>query len=380
MRCFQVRDPSHEAAFIIDKMSGLVRAGKAKWSDFAIIYRIHACSRSFEELLVYHNVPHRIIGGIGFYDRAVVKDILAYLKLVANGYDEASFIRIFNKPPRGFGNVSYNKISALKEKHDCGILEVFSKGLHKDTLKGKPSIGAGKLATLFDELNRMPTKEVQPLAVKAIEASGYYRYLQEDATENKQTNIELVQEFIGAIGEYDENYGGGLHRFLEWASLMQKTDDLDDENPNKVTLLTAHAAKGLEFRHVFVVGGIEDIFPIIRSEDNFGRPKSEAQLEADLEEERRVFFVATTRAKETLTASWYEMRPRYKDIVDCDPSRFLHEMGEAVEHTSLAEDSAGESLLAELQERKRKRYESHFRKRPYRRKPRQRGLFGRHRY
>jgi len=350
VKCLECLDTKQEAAVVVDQILGEVRRGKAKWSDYAILYRMHTKSRIFEELMVTNNVPHQIIGGLGFYNRAIIKDIIAYLKLVLNGADDASFIRIYNKPARGFGETSYAKLYHLKEERDCHILTVFKKRYYKEVLKGRSLLGAEAIREVMAALYQMPKDFVAPLIEKVIEVTRYKQVLEADGDAKSLGKLDHLDELVQAAKDFDEAHGNGLLRFIEWTALMQSTDK--DTSKDRVYLMTCHAAKGLEFPRLYVIGVTDGVMPIVRDVDDFGRIKSQEQMQKDIEEERRVFFVALTRAERHLTITHPQREMRYNTAVDCTPSRFLSELGDSVEHEILAGTSAGSYLIGALNKKK----------------------------
>jgi len=350
VRCLECLDPKQEAAVVVDQILTEVRKEKANWGDFAILYRMHTKSRIFEELMVTNNVPHRIIGGLGFYNRSIVKDILAYLKLVLNGADDASFIRIYNKPPRGFGETSYAKLYKLKEELGCHILTVFKKRDYEGVLKGRSLRGAENIREVLAALHQMPRDLVAPMIEKVVEVTRYRQVLETDGDAKSLGKLEHIDELIQAAQEFDEAHGSGLLRFIEWTALMQSTDE--DENDDRVHLMTCHAAKGLELPRLYVIGAIDGVMPIVRQEDDFGQLKSTKQMQKDIEEERRIFFVALTRAERYLTITHTREEFRYNSVIDCTPSRFLDELGDNIEHETLAGTSAGSYLIGTLNKKR----------------------------
>lgn len=345
VRILETLDPKQEAAIVVQEMMDDVKRG-GSYKEFAILYRVHARSRVFEELLVAMSIPHKVIGGVGFYNRAVVKDVLAYLKLLANGADEASFIRIYNKPPRGFGDVAYAKTCVVREEANVPIMHVFRDRLYEEHLAPKARTGAEKIRGVFEKLYCAPKDKVAPLVERIVKDTGYKLYLEKDPTEKGTAKLEHLDELMIAAKEFDTGHGAGLMRFLEWVALMQSADDDTDEN--RVHLMTCHAAKGLEFPKLYVVGAIDGLIPIVKGEDDFGRPKSPDQMEADLQEERRIFFVALTRAEQRLTITHTKQQFRYNKVEDCLPSRFIREMGDTAEEMHFAQTNVGSYLVGML--------------------------------
>jgi len=187
---------------------------------------------------------------------------------------------------------------------------------------------------------------------QAAKLSGYATHLKKDSTEKGIDKLNHLQELIAAAHEFDATHGAGLLRFLEWAALMQSTDEETDGN--HVHLMTCHAAKGLEFKQVYVVGATDGLMPIIKDTDDYGNPKSEGQLQEDLEEERRIFFVALTRAERELTVTWPRRELRFNQYMDCMPSPFIEEMGDTVAYADMSNTNAGSYLLRALDAKKRR--------------------------
>jgi DNA helicase-2/ATP-dependent DNA helicase PcrA len=345
VRAVEAEDSSQEAAFAVDEIRKLVAAGEARYQDFAIIYRVHARSRRYEELLVANGVPHQVIGGTGFYARAAVKDVLAYLKLILNPLDDASFMRIYDSPPRGFGDVSYSRLAEVKELHQESLVEALLRDRYQETGDKRGQAGANKLKQVFQKFSELDISLVGPLVEQVLKITGYQEYIEkENAGEDKLQAVRLLEELVTATHGFDQrNNNAGLARFLEWIALMQE-DENKDANPDKVSLMTCHAAKGLEFKHVYLVGVIEGTFPILRDAHDDGSPKSDAQLTSDLEEERRVCYVGMTRAEEGLTITHSRSTVVRNTTVSCTPSRFIEEMEGTLEPVQLEGQELGETM------------------------------------
>jgi len=347
VRCIETKDPRQEAAILLDDIKTNVALGRTRYKEHAILYRTHTKSRVFEDLCVAHNIPYKVVGGLGFYNRAAIKDILAYLRLRQNPYDEAAFLRIYDKPPRGFGDKSYAKLHNLAEEKGVSIVHLFKDRHYEHILKGRPLTGANKLRKTFQTLYQQPTDEVGPLVKIAMEASGYKKYLELELSKENIKRLDDMDELVTATAEFDSTQSAGLSRFIEWTSLMQSTDE--DLSDDRILMMTCHSSKGMEFKNVHLVGAIEGSLPIVRDVDDEGNTKSPEEMEKDIEEERRVFFVAVTRAEKYLTVTHYKMRFMYNQVVPCTPSRFLAEMGEEVEEESVADTDAGYPMFGKLE-------------------------------
>jgi DNA helicase-2/ATP-dependent DNA helicase PcrA len=292
-------------------------------TDFAILYRTNAQSRAFEESLRKLNIKYRIIGGLSFYQRREVKDLLAYFRFVVNQKDEEAFKRIINLPKRGIGDTTIAKIAVTASENQISVWEVvsnikqFQAGRFADTIEGFADLI--KSFKIMVEVNK---KDAYEVAAHIAKASGLLRELHEDKTVEGLSRYENVQELLNSIKQFvDDNEveeeDKSLSSFLQTVSLLTTADSDDPDGDNdRVTLMTIHGAKGLEFNHVYVVGMEEDLFP----------SQMMLQSRADLEEERRLFYVAITRAEKKLMMSYAESRYQYGRLKPCEPSRFLDEI------------------------------------------------------
>jgi DNA helicase-2/ATP-dependent DNA helicase PcrA len=290
-------------------------------SDFAILYRTNSQSRSFEEALRKKNIPYRIVGGLSFYQRKEIKDILAYLRFLVNPSDEQAFKRIINQPKRGIGPGSVDKIMVTAFDHDISPWDVLI-NVHQ-FMPGRIAHAVDSFTTLIKSLKiQMDQKDAYEVTKAAAQKSGILKELYEDKTVEGLSRYENVQELLNAVKEFvddPEVEDKSLAAFLQEVSLLTDADTQDDPGADKVTLMTIHMAKGLEFKQVYVVGLEEDLFP------------SQMMLSSreDLEEERRLFYVAITRAQEKLHLSYALNRYRFGRLNICDPSRFLKDIDPA---------------------------------------------------
>jgi DNA helicase-2/ATP-dependent DNA helicase PcrA len=271
-----------------------------------------------EEALRRVNIKYKIVGGLSFYQRREIKDLIAYLRLTINHNDEESFKRIVNLPKRGIGPGTINKILVGAEDHGISlwkVLENITQFVH-----GKVAVTLQNFVTMIKrfelEVNRKNAFEAATIIAKE---SGILKELYDDKTIEGLNRYENVQELLNAVKEFvdnPENETTGLSEFLQEVALLTGVDQDNDEDRDKVTLMTIHMAKGLEFEHVYIVGLEEDLFP------------SQMMLasRADLEEERRLFYVAITRAKEKLSMSYALTRYRFGRLKNCEPSRFIEEV------------------------------------------------------
>ncbi|HEY0742254.1 MAG TPA: UvrD-helicase domain-containing protein [Chryseosolibacter sp.] len=289
-----------------------------KFSDFVVLYRTNSQSRAIEESLRRMNIKYKIIGGLSFYQRKEIKDILAYLRYALNQQDEASFRRIINLPKRGIGDSTVDKIVVAANDHGTSIWEILQ--------NPAPFVGgraAGPIEDFVAMIKRfnveLGRKDAYEAAFEIAKGSGLLRELYEDKTVEGLSRYENVQELLNAIKEFtddSEKEDKTLGAFLQEVSLVTGQDEDKDKDPDKVTLMTIHMAKGLEFKYVYIVGLEEDLFP------------SQMMLSsrADLEEERRLFYVAITRAQKRLILTYALTRYRFGRLKNCEPSRFLDDI------------------------------------------------------
>jgi DNA helicase-2/ATP-dependent DNA helicase PcrA len=289
-----------------------------RFSDFVVLYRTNSQSRAIEEALRRVNIRYKVVGGLSFYQRREIKDLLAYMRFTINHQDEASFRRIINLPKRGIGDTTVDKIIVAANDHDINIWEV---------VQNVQSFLGGRAANAIDDFVTMikrfaievTRKDAYDAAFEIAKGSGLMRELYEDKTVEGLSRYENVQELLNAIKEFvddPERQDKSLGSFLQEVSLITGQDEDKDKDPDKVTLMTIHMAKGLEFRNVYIVGLEEDLFP------------SQMMLSsrAELEEERRLFYVAITRAQKNLVLSYALTRYRYGRLKNCEPSRFLDDI------------------------------------------------------
>lgn len=340
-----------EAEYIVGDIAGSVKKEERTYNDHAILYRTNAQSRVFEEKFVTANIPYKIVGGVNFYARREIKDLLSYLKTVDNGKDDLAVRRIINVPKRGIGLTSVNRVQEYAASREISFYEALQAA---DLI---PGIGRG-LAKLesFTALIEHYKADAQEMSVsdlmkEIIEETGYIESLENEDAEEAEARIENIDELISKIVAYEEMCGdmdmpATLGGFLEEVALVADIDSLD-ENSDYVVLMTLHSAKGLEFPHVYLAGLEDGLFPSymsITSDD----------LE-DIEEERRLCYVGITRAEEELTLTCARRRMVRGETQYNRMSRFLKEI--PVELVSTGETFAGETEDAqkELQKEQQKR-------------------------
>lgn len=287
-------------------------------SDFAILYRTNSQSRAIEEALRKSGIPYRIYGGLSFYQRKEIKDLMAYLRFAINTNDEQSFRRIINLPKRGIGTTSVEKIVVAAFEHDIPLWDVL---VNIDSfLPGRVANAVNQFVTLVKSFQlSAETKDAFDAANHIAKNSGLLKELYADKTVEGLNRYENVQELLNAIKEFvddPEIEQKDLGTFLQDIALLTDADKEDPNDTDFVSLMTIHASKGLEFKNIFVVGLEEDLFP----------SQMMMSSRADLEEERRLFYVAITRAQENLYFSYALSRYRYGRLINCEPSRFIEEV------------------------------------------------------
>jgi DNA helicase II / ATP-dependent DNA helicase PcrA len=291
---------------------------RIKNRDFAILYRTNSQSRAMEEALRKANIKYKIIGGLSFYQRKEIKDLLSYLRLVINQNDEQALRRIINLPKRGIGPGSVDKMIVAANDNGISLWEVVSSIFN--FLSGRVTTPIDQFAVMIKSfMVEVGKKDAYEAASYIAKQSGLLRELYEDKTIEGLNRYENVQELLNAIKEFvdsEENEDKSLGAFLQEVALLTSADEDKDDDNDKVTLMTIHMAKGLEFKNVYLVGMEEDLFP------------SQMMLtsRADLEEERRLFYVAITRAERKLFLSYATSRYRFGRLKSCEPSRFLEEI------------------------------------------------------
>jgi DNA helicase-2/ATP-dependent DNA helicase PcrA len=295
------------------------------YSDFAILYRTNAQSRVFEEILRKRNIPYKIYGGLSFYQRKEIKDILSYFRLIINPNDDESFKRIINYPARGIGSTTLNRLEEAAVASGSSIFEVANYP-EKMILAGLNSGVIKKIATFTQLINKFTDQfaftEAYEMANKIASESGILTELYQDKSPENLSRYENTQELLNAIQDFstaakEEGRPNGLQIFMEDVALLTDQDTDKDGNADKVTLMTVHSSKGLEFKNVFIVGLEENLFP-----SGF----SGTLTLSELEEERRLFYVALTRSENQAWLSFAQQRFRWGKPEFCNPSRFIGEI------------------------------------------------------
>ncbi len=292
------------------------------YNNFAILYRTNAQSRALEEALRKVGIPYKIYGGLSFYQRKEVKDLLSYFRMAINPNDEEALKRTINYPARGIGATTIQKLIIAANENETPIWDIISK---IEYLNLKINAGTRRKLSEYETLiksfsSQIETKNAYDIAEIITKSSGLFSLLNSDKTPEGISRFENIQELLNGIKDFTENYDGDLSpilsEFMKEVALLTDSDNEKKEDYNKVTLMTIHASKGLEFPHVFVVGMEEGLFPSMMS----GNSQSE------LEEERRLFYVAITRAKKRLFLSHANIRFKWGQYIDSEESRFLSEL------------------------------------------------------
>ncbi len=305
-------DDLEEARFVASEINRLVADG-ARRRDVAVFYRTNAQSRSIEESFARNQIPYAMVGGVKFFARAEVKDVLAYLRLCMNPADSVSAKRIVNVPSRGIGNVTVGRIAALEEDVAGGFMGACRAAIERDLLRGSALDKVSAFVRLMDSFRERSSELAFPqLAAAIVEESGYGPMLRENGSFEARDRLQNLQELLSGMEERAAA-GESLEQYLEQIALVTDLDSLDDA-ADRVTLMTLHAAKGLEFPYVFMTGMEEGLFPHARVDD------------VDVEEERRLCYVGMTRAMKRLYLSHAERRRVFGDFQANRRSRFLDEV------------------------------------------------------
>ena len=315
----QFQNGYEEAEYVSGEISKKVRKGEAEYQDFAVLYRTNAQSRLFEEKFLYANIPYKIVGGVNFYSRKEIKDILAYLKTIDNGKDDLAVRRIINVPKRGIGNVTLAKVQAYADSRDISFFEALEEageipGLGKAALKIQPFVH------LIHEMRlSLADMSMQDLIQAILDKTGYAEELKNEDTDESKARLENIDEFINKAVTYEEGAEEpNLSGFLEEVALVADIDSAEDGD-NRVLLMTLHSAKGLEFPYVYLAGMEDGLFPSymsIAADD----PTEE------IEEERRLCYVGITRAMKELTITCARCRMVRGETQYNNVSRFVREI------------------------------------------------------
>jgi len=319
LKLYEAKDEKEEADFVCRTAKELTKKEELTFDDLAVLYRTNSQSRAFEDMLMKYGIPYQIVGGVRFYERMEIKDIMAYLRLIYNPADDISFLRIINRPKRGIGAGTLGKVQDFAEAEGLNLYEAALKSKANPALSGTYA----KRVLHFTEIIEKLRSEKDEIALarlteKLLDKSGYRHNLEEEKTAEAENRLENIEELFSVINEYMKNSDNNtLAGFLEEVTLMSDIDSMD-EKQSSVTLMTIHSAKGLEFPVVFLVGMEEGIFP-----------HSNSMFEQKgMEEERRLCYVGMTRAEERLYLSRAQVRLRFGERKMNPPSQFIEEIPE----------------------------------------------------
>jgi len=326
----------HEAQMVAEEIEKQLQSSEYPlYKEFVVLYRTNAQSRVMEEVFMRYGIPYRIVGGIKFYERKEVKDILSYLRLVQNNSEDVSLLRIINTPSRKIGAKTIQYVREFAKRHD---LSMFKGMLLADEIEEIPESKAKAIeefVSIIKELEKLNTEHSASGMIKyVLEKSGYQKMLNDGSVEG-EARLENIRELISVSQKYDDLEAGmSLNIFLEEISLITDLDTISDTD-NAVTLMTVHSAKGLEFENVFITGLEEGIFPHNRS----------LMDQSELEEERRLLYVAMTRAKEQLYLLHSRRRMLYGDVKNNVPSQFLVDIKDELVETNFGRHSAARAII-----------------------------------
>ena len=325
---YQAEDEYDEANYIIDQIKHLKTEEYLKLSDFVILYRMNAQSRAIEDILRREDISYKIIGGLKFYERKEIKDIIAYLRLIQNTSDNLSLKRIINEPKRGIGKTSIENIQAISEQTGISMFDIIKNAENYNLARIKKN--SDDFIKIIEKLRQEKDRiEISELIKLTLKKTGYTKALQDENTVEAETRIQNLEEFLTVAIEFEEEMvDTGLAEFLESISLSSDVDNLE-ETEDSVTLMTLHSAKGLEFPVVFLVGMEEGIFPGYKS---IGE-------QSELEEERRLFYVGITRAKQFLYLTCAQRRTIFGSTSYNAISRFIKEIPDDVLNVEKIENS-----------------------------------------
>jgi len=314
IKCADEKDEAHQIAKYLKKE---ISKKKLSYKDIAILYRTNAQSRAMEDIFRREKIPYTIIGGVEFYRRKEVKDVIAYLRVLSNQNDEESLLRIMNFPQRGIGNTTVNRMIGFARKHDITLYQTMARVFEVIDIKERIQKNVKGFRLLLEKYSGLKDKlSVSELARALVDELGLVKMFKAEHTPEAKNRLDNINELLSALSEFsDSNKDAGLDQFLEDVSLVADIDMYEDEK-NAVTLLTLHSAKGLEFPIVFISGCEEDIFPIANRFNS----------DASVEEERRLFYVGVTRAETKVFLSHARSRYRFGEVAYQSRSRFIDEL------------------------------------------------------
>ena len=322
---YTAADERDEARFVVEQAQGLLRSGHLRYGDMAVLYRTNTQSRVFEEMLIKSGISYSMVGGLKFYDRKEIRDVMAYLKLLYNPYDVLSLLRIINVPKRGIGDATVQRLQDYAAAQDRTLFETITDAANVPGLAPRFIAKLEELSmVLFELMGEVDQVPVEQLIDDVMQKTGYVEELAAERTPQAESRIENLKELISVAQDFIKDEGAEektLTHFLEHVALVSDVDDMEPDH-NKITLMTLHSAKGLEFPVVFLTGMEEGLFPHARS----------LMDEEALEEERRICYVGITRAREILYLTGAKTRTIFGRTTFSVPSRFLKEIPEKLVH------------------------------------------------
>lgn len=329
---FEAQDEADEANYI----ARTIKNSDGNYNKFAVLYRTNAQSRAIEEACIAHSIPYKIYGGLKFYDRKEIKDIIAYLKLIYNPNDSQSFKRIVNVPRRAIGETSIKNLQSVADANDVSLFDAILMLDEVEGINSKTKEKLKKFADLILDFKSIQKRyNLREFIAHVIEKSGYLRELNEERTPESEARIENLQELVNVAGEFEpEDLNNVLGEFLSQVALVSDIDGLENIS-NNVTLMTLHSAKGLEFPIVFLAGLEEGIFPHQRT----------FASATELEEERRLMYVGVTRAEETLHLTSAKRRQMWGEYKYYNPSRFLEEIPQHLLENSYSDNASTQATF-----------------------------------
>ncbi len=341
IKCADEKDEAYQIAKYLKKE---ISKKKLSHKDFAVLYRTNAQSRAMEDIFRREKIPYTIIGGVEFYRRKEVKDVIAYLRVLSNQNDEESLLRIMNFPQRGIGNTTVNRMIGFARKHDLTFYQTMARVFEVIDIKERIQKNVKGFRLLLEKYIDLKDKlSVSELTRALVDELGLIRMFKSENTPEAKNKINNIKELLSALSEFSEsNKDAGLDQFLEDVSLVADIDMYENEK-NAVTLLTLHSAKGLEFPIVFLSGCEEDIFPIANRFNS----------DASVEEERRLFYVGVTRAENKVFLSHARSRYRFGEVAYQSRSRFIDEL----DPSTLVEVNGGIGRKANRKTKKEVYYE-----------------------
>ncbi|MGI6296122.1 MAG: DNA helicase PcrA [Armatimonadota bacterium] len=310
-----------EASQVAQSIQNKVSFGDRNYSDIVVLYRINAQSRVFEEAMINARIPHILVGSVRFYERREIKDVLAYLRLAANPHESVSLRRVINVPTRGIGQTSISRLEQFAIKEHITLYDALRRVSEATDIPARARSAMEKFAEMIRHLNKMSEEvSVRHLTEEALQVSGYLTWLRDDHTMESRSRLENVEELLSVTENFQLNTENPtLSAFLEQVALISDIDTLEDTS-NAVTLMTMHAAKGLEFPIVYITGMEEGLFPHRRSLED----------REELAEERRLCYVGMTRAREELLLTYAHQRMLMGQVTGTGMSRFISEIPEEI--------------------------------------------------